>query len=353
MKKIVYILSLGLLFHACSEDNDSPEQIFVPLPPVVQEVTEPQVLVLNEGNFLSGNGSVSFYNAEDDLLFNKVFQSNNAGRLLGDVVQSMVEIDNKYFIVINNSNKIEVVNKMDFSSLGKIDPINQPRFILPISSTKAYVSEISFGGQGVIHIIDPSSLSKTSQISTIGWTEEMIMSNGRAYICNVSNNNVAVYDVNVDTLITEIPAGVQPQHIAMDKNGMLWVASSGGFNQSNPALTQINPKNNTVVKKLEFNDVSKSISEIEFNKEGDQLIYLMGDLFKVSIDATDLPTTPFISANSRTFYGLGVHPKSGDIYVSDAIDFSQKGTVYRYDKSGNEITNFKADVIPGAFFMRN
>ena len=43
---------------------------------------------------------------------------------------------------------------------------------------------------------------------------------------------------------------------------------------------------------------------------------------------------------------------NGEIYVSDAIDYLQRGSIYRYSASGNLIDQFKAGIIPGGFCFR-
>ena len=62
-----------------------------------------------------------------------------------------------------------------------------------------------------------------------------------------------------------------------------------------------------------------------------------------------LPGSPFVTANGRNLYGMGIEPNSGVVYVSDAIDYVQRGTVYRYREDGSLINSFQAGIIPGEF----
>jgi len=61
----------------------------------------------------------------------------------------------------------------------------------------------------------------------------------------------------------------------------------------------------------------------------------------MSISDTTLPSTPFINGNGKLFYTLSVDASNGEIYVSDAIDYLQRGSIYRYSASGNLIDQFK------------
>ena len=67
-----------------------------------------------------------------------------------------------------------------------------------------------------------------------------------------------------------------------------------------------------------------------------------------------LPENPFITADGRLFYGLAIHPNTGNIYVSDAVDYVQSGMVYQYRKDGSLAASYKAGRIPGSFcFTKN
>ena len=339
MSRIRLTFFLCVLFVSCTEDEG----------PVIEPIEEkPYVLILNEGNFQSANGSITLYYPDENRTVEKVFQANNNGRPLGDVVQSMIQIGDRYYIVVNNSNKIEVVASNNFKSIGKIDALNSPRYLLPISETKMYVSDLY---EDYIYVVNPQTLSVEKKIETKGWVEEMRLINGEAFVCHVDSGQVWVFDAQTDTLKAKITTNLQPQHLEVDLNQQLWVSCSGGINDSFPALIQIDPLQQRVIKKLEVPDKSKSIGELAINKEGTSLLYLMEDLFEISIDATNLATVPKIASNSRLFYGLGVSHQN-EIYLSDAIDYLQKGVIYRYAWNGEEMTTFRAGIIPGEFFFK-
>lgn len=69
------------------------------------------------------------------------------------------------------------------------------------------------------------------------------------------------------------------------------------------------------------------------------------------IDAEQLPTQAFVKASNNLFYGLGVNPLNSDVYVSDAIDYQQKGLVYRYNAKGALVYKIKAGIIPASFIF--
>jgi len=63
-------------------------------------------------------------------------------------------------------------------------------------------------------------------------------------------------------------------------------------------------------------------------------------------------SSPYDENSWGGFYGLEVDPVTSDIYVSDAIDFTQRGVVYRFQSNGVPIDTFQAGIVPGAFCIQ-
>ena len=105
MLKTLFLSVLSILAVSCLKLPD----------PVIVDVEEsylsgPGVFILNEGNFKSGNGSLSFFSYDSSKLYNNTFLSINQ-RPLGDVPYSMNIGGSRAYIVVNNSGKIEVVDR--------------------------------------------------------------------------------------------------------------------------------------------------------------------------------------------------------------------------------------------------
>ena len=103
--KIYYFIFILLL--VCSCVKDKPQEL---VKTAVSVNAESKVLVVNEGNYGWGVGTISLYDPTSGVVIDKYDQQQNGGSTLGNVCQSITKFNNHYYIVINNSNKIVVVN---------------------------------------------------------------------------------------------------------------------------------------------------------------------------------------------------------------------------------------------------
>ena len=344
MRALVCI-SIVISLVACSKKELGPQCIDCAVENT--QTTFSDVLIVNEGNFGFGNGSISLYKPSNQIVNQNVFfQANSIP--LGDVVQSAYQLNNKAYIIVNNSNKIEVIDIYNFNALATIAGFNSPRYFLPINNTKAYVSDLYSNS---IQVVDLTNNSISSSISLSGWTEELLLHNDTVYVCDMTNDNLLIINPANNTLIDSIKVGVQPNSIVKDQNDKLWILCDGGFNQTNPELIKYNPLTRTIEATFVFPNLSESPSKLNINSSGNQLYFINTNVYKMSINDAALPSTVFITSSSNSFYGLGIDPVNEEVYVSDAIDFVQNGVIFRHTSSGALIHQFNSGIIPGDFLF--
>lgn len=94
-----------------------------------------EALVLNEGLINTNAGAISVIYKDGGVVVD-AFQDVNH-RPMGDVAQSITLINGKYFVAMNNSKKIEIIDPVTFKSVGTIlyTQAGYPRQVVPISST--------------------------------------------------------------------------------------------------------------------------------------------------------------------------------------------------------------------------
>ncbi len=331
-----------LFFGACRKDQPSTIKVQI-------NTSSSGVFISNEGNFQFGNASIGFYNSSDQSYANDLFKSAN-NRPLGDVCQSIYFFNNKMYISVNNSNKIEVVNPSTFSSIATITGLQSPRYFLPVSIQKAYVTDYT---ANAISVIDLNTNALIKKIPCNGWTEELIASNGKVYVTNRNSKSLYIINPLSDIIIDSIQIGYGANSIQLDRYNRLWVLANGNAqNNELASLSQINTASDSVIQTIPFNAISEQPWRLKINGSADTLYYLNNGVYALPINATQLNKQAVIPENSRLFYGLGIDPFSNIIYVSDAIDYVQKGIIYRFHSNGQLINSFRAGIIPNDFYFK-
>lgn len=311
-----------------------------------------KLFVTNEGPFGSSQASVSSYDPVSGNVSNDLYKAAN-GTGPGAVLQSMGIYGDSGYLVMNGDGNIIRVNLSDFKETGRIGELGSPRYIHFMSADKAYISKI---GSGDIIIVNPRDMKVTGKIETgLPSTEQFIQNGKYAYVNSWSYGNCIIkLDTETDKIAAILQIGEQPKSMAIDCNGKLWVITDGGWTtegtkKEKPALHIVNLDTFTEEKKFEFGEWD-SVSGITANKEGNMLYYINSGVFAISCNADGLPETPLISApEGSSFYALTVSPLDSDIYVSDAKDYTSKGSVTRYSASGEKKSAFDVGICPGNF----
>lgn len=346
MKSVCCFLIAIVLF-SCSKEEIGPQCKNCVGNPIINN-NDKKIIIINEGNFGFGNASISAYKPTTNTLSNSVFQqSNNAP--LGDVAQSATVINNQIYIVVNNSNKIEVVDKNNFSSTQTITGLISPRYILQVSNTKAYISNLFSNKIQILNLTNNAIIG--SVLTPSNWTEEMLLHNDTAYVCDVSNNQLLLINTITDAVIGNVSTGEQPLSMVKDKNNKLWILCDGGINSTLPQLIKFNPSTRQTEHVFTFSSVLESPSELTIDAAKENVYFINSQIFKMSIDAVQLPTASWLSNNTSIFYGLTIDHLSDEIYVSDAKDFVQNSTIFRYSNNAQLLHQFNAGINSGAFLV--
>ena len=303
------------------------------------------VFVLNEGNFMSGNGSLSFFSYDSSKIYNNIFEGVNH-RPLGDIPYSITVTGEKAYIVVNNSGKIEQIDINSVKSLASVSGLVSPRQMAVIDENKAYVSSLY---SDFLTIVDLKKNTVSGRINLRRTSEAIAVYGNKAYIASwVSGNEIIIVDTGTDKVVDSLVVGQEPESMVIDKNSDLWVLCSGGYTgEYFPELISINTGTGAIKHRFVFPDKQDSPASLSLNSSGDTLYYINKSVWRMSIDSEVLPGIPFLEQSGRNFYRLGIDHATGDIFVTNAIDYQQRGYLLRLQNDGLIIDSVKTDIIPG------
>jgi len=317
-----------ILFASSCDKKDNTFQLY--------ELSE-GILINNEGNFQWGNASVSFFDALTNEMQNNVFQNAN-NRPLGDVLQSISIYEDKAFLVLNNSGKVEVVDVNSFQLIETITGLMSPRYIHFISSEKAYVSDLY---SNKIAILDLGSLEITSFINLPGWSEEMVQIGDIVYIANRETDNLVLINSNSDEILSTYHCGFTITSLKKDNQDRIWLC---GTKDGKGIIRAINSSFEQLFSH-EFSN--QNPSDLCVSPTGENIYFLSDGVWQINEYDDHIDTMPIIPSEGRLFYGLTYNDEK--LYVADAKDYVQNGAVYVYDTSLILIDEWELGIIPSEF----
>ncbi len=345
-----FLLALTTL-NACDKDDDSQTP---------QGQYSSGAFIINEGLFNNGNASISFFNRTTKEVIPNVFETEN-NRSLGDVAQSLTIHEDKAYIVVNNSNKIEVVDAGTFKSIGAIEnKVEQCRY-LAAAGKKAYVTSWGLTGNPSVVVVDLNTLQVTKNIPVGKGPEGITLVGNEAFVANsggyTNDNTISVINTTTDEVSQTISVGDHPTQLVTDANGKLWVLCRGKYGDfSNSAdlgtkaeLIRITPATKAIEARMDVGTLQTSKpGNLSINREKNTLYFtLAGGVHAVSINATSIPANnPIVK---KSFYGIGIDPVENILYGADALNYKQNGWVYRFTNQGEKIDSFRVQLIPNGF----
>jgi hypothetical protein len=347
MKKLIIPIVLMLMLASCHKYG----------PPAISGGS---VIVINEGGYGHGDADISVYDPNTKTVSNNVFKLEN-GFSLGDVAQSLYLIGDTAYIVMNNSARVVVADaKHNFKYLYSINIAgSSPRYFLPVSNSKAYVTELY---SNTIWVVNYRSGTVLRTIAVNGSTEQLINWGGKVYLEEATTptfgtpshpvHAVLAIDPNTDQITGSVPLASDPQSMVLVQNKLFVLCPR----QDSPALSasiyQIDLAASSVSRKIDFQP-TRSPDFIRYSALANQLLFSdSGGIYTMLPTDTVPPTAPFITSNGWNVYGLNADPTTGDIYISDAVDYQQASHIMRYSQSGTSIDRFTAGIITNGFVFK-
>lgn len=322
--------------------------------------------ISNEGLYGAGNGSVTYFNSDSDKVTSNLYYQAN-GRQAGDVVQSFCVFENKGFLAVNNSGKLEVLDMKTFKTLGVI-AATYPRYFLPVDSTKGYLTNGIYGG---VYVVDLKNYKITNTIAVGAEPENLIRAGNYVYVANGNygnDNTVSVIDMSTDKVVKTITVADGTVNLVADANDNVWVLCQGKV-VYDASWTKIVSETDSKLVCLTNNQISKSFVightgdgfnpvSLALSQDKKTIYFAEKDgIYQVPVSSTSIPVKPFIptftTSYSFTPNAVGVNPANGDIYVLQANGYSANGKAYVFSKSGVLKTSFDTGIGPNGVIFNN
>ncbi len=355
LKALLCVVVLGT-FTACSDDDNNFSVDPDPL------TSSPGAYILNTGGWGANNASLQYYNFVNYSISSDIFARENK-YAMGDLAQDMVEYGSKIYVTLNNSAKVEVLDKTG-KVVKTINPTNDAGTAVNPCYLEAYEGAVYFTNYGgLISRIDTTLLTITGSVAVGDHPEGLAAANGKLY-ANISGygsgTKVAVVDVTSFTKTKELDVLLNPytQSIAAD-DGYVYFVSSGNYAGS-PSLTEAQYIYSTLQRIDPSTDVVTSVANASLiANRGTKMYCIYSEYYlpaRYSIFELDLVTgakkelTEIMNKvpNAST---IDVNPSNGDIYVANASSYAAPNTMYVFNSDGTFKTSFQCGYYTvGAFF---
>ncbi len=334
----------ALLFTSCEKTTDEPD---------ITANNLKGMFVVCEGGFGKANGDVTFYNTSSKETVKSLFSSAN-GVPVGDIVQSFEVVDTLGFIVVNNSQKVTIVNMKDFKVVKTIDGFSYPRSVVRANKNTVYVSNGNGYASNYIYSIDLKTLTKSDSLAVTTGPEKLIEANSKVYAAigggwNNDGNSVIEIDPTSFSIANTFAVASVPIDIAADKNNNIWAYCKGvasydanwNATYSNSGISKINVATKAVETFALTTMSASGVNNIAASKDGSVIYFLNDGLYAMPIANTTLPTSKLVD---QLFYGVAVDPETGNIIC---LDYANSKAI-AYNSNGTEQFYFETATFPGS-----
>ena len=350
MKKSLFVLILLAVFIAACHKK--------PVTPDNPTVERNGMYILNEGVWNYNNSTISFYNFNSNEGTSDIFTAvNNRG--LGDTGNDLQPYGSRLYCVVNTSENIQVMDLYTAKVIGTV-PLQgkSPRRIC-FDGSKAYVSCFD----GTVVRFDTASLVVESTVMVGPNPEGVCIANGKLYVANTGGYNapdygttVSVIDLSLFSLIQNIPVAMNPTRLYLAPNKQdIYLISSGDYYQVSSCLQKLSSLTDEVVKTYDF-----ELNNLAFYGNSAYFYSYNFSTEEYTIQIFDLTTETIVNNHFITDgttlnipYGITVNPRNGDVYISDAHNFTVNGDVYCFDQNGKKKFSFEVGVNPSGMVFLN
>jgi len=321
-----------------------------PITPGDQTAPTGGVYILNEGVWGQSNASLSLYDPQSQIVQQNLFSAAN-GRPLGDVGNFILSRGPVAYIVVNGSDRIEIIDAQTHRSRGTITlaPGVSPRQLAVVNDSVGLVTNLY---DASVSVLDFRTFTEQARIPVGPHPEGIALASGTAFVANSglgTGHSVSMIDLATLSAIGSLEVGENPADVLTIDGSLVFVLCAGSYGEfSDPdddtpaTLITIDPAQRRVVDSLHIGGHAFRMAS-----DGASRIYVSGSAAVLRIDSGNPGIIETFVAGA--YYGLGVDSATGDVYLADARTFVIPGEVRVFSSSGIEKGRFDAGLVPGRF----
>ncbi|MFV0417649.1 MAG: YncE family protein [Dysgonomonas sp.] len=351
-----YLIIVGV------NDNNSEEENFAKIE--IEDIAG-GIYILNSGKSNSNNANLAYYDFKTETLTERIFEGAN-NKALGDTGQDIVIYGSKMYIAVYESAVIYVTDKS-----GKIlktiestkDAVKQKPRSLAALDGKVYATFFD----GYLAKIDTTSLNIEGQVKVGRNPEYVRTANGKIFVANSGgldyntplgyDKTVSVVDAASFTESEKVDVVINPDKMAVDSEGDIYVISNGNYGDVPNTLQRIRKEGDKYVVTKVGNATWMSMSNDKL-----YIIYSQYDANwnqTISYHVYDAKTEKIITNNFITDgtdikkpYSITTDPIYNYVYIGTS-DYTNNGDMYIFTSEGKLVKKFDTKGINpmGAYFV--
>lgn len=370
MKNLIVLMAISILMVSCRKElKPIPEQQQQVLPPNPSSSIKGFYLV-NEGNMNMNKASLDYMDYSTGIYRRNIYNQANPTVVkgLGDVANDIGVYGSKLYVVVNVSNKVEVLDVKTGKRITQINIINC-RYIT-FKDGKAYVSAYlgkvgdPTAPNGIVAQIDTASLTEVKRVEVGRQPEEMAIVGQKLYVANSGGyspsayeRTVSVLDLNTFSVVKNIDVAINLHRLKADQYGDLYVTSRGNYYDVPSKMFVIDTKTDQVKKTFDIAVSNLAIdgdiayyygSEWSYDEAKFTITYGM-----LNVKDETLMDRQFITDGTEKSitipYGIAVHPITKEVFVTDARNYVSPGKLYCFGPAGQKKWTATTGDIPAHF----
>ena len=354
MKKLnsllVLFAFLPIFFTACTSD---------PEPQFAVDTYDNGVLIVNEGNFFSGDGEITHYNQETEEIINSLYQTVN-GVVLAAYIEKVRVFGEHAYIVDSNMGgaKVVAVDKATFREKGRVEGLDIPRDVaiadnkLFIADWGAYDEDGNYTNpNSFVAVADIDGGAILEKIPVSSRPQSIVAFDGFVYlVCEASKEIIKINPTSLEVVAAEVQEA-SPKELLISEGRLILYSTL----DQKLHLDLIDPTTLSSSKKV-F-DIPNS-TRLVLDGEGQAWVltsaysadysYTDNQVINFSIEGNGTPKTVYEARNLR---GVGLDKANQHLYIADDNGIQGNGTVVITDLQGEEMSKLHVGRVPSKFYF--